>query len=158
MTQAMDALDIGDSLLFKGPKGRFQFTAGSTSAYGLLAGGTGITPMYQLIHAVLKDPNDTTTLSLIFANVTEDDILLKEELDELAARNPARFNVYYVLNEAAAGWTGGRGFITADMIKEHLPAPVAGVVVARCGPAPMMKAMEAHLTAIGFSTEQQFQF
>ena len=35
---------------------------------GLIAGGTGITPMLQIIKAVLKDSEDTTTVSLLFAN------------------------------------------------------------------------------------------
>jgi len=49
---------------------------------GMLAGGTGITPMYQLIHAVLRDAKDTTDLNLIFGNITEDDILLRDELEK----------------------------------------------------------------------------
>jgi cytochrome-b5 reductase len=158
MTQAMDLLEIGQSLLFKGPKGLFQYTPRGKRAYGMLAGGTGITPMYQLMQAVLKDPNDPTQLSLIFANVSEDDILLKGELDDLAARNPQRLNVYYVLNEASAEWKGGKGFITAEMIKAHLPAPADDVAVVRCGPLPMMEAMKGHLNALGYSSEQQFQF
>jgi cytochrome-b5 reductase len=158
MTQAMDALAIGDRLLFKGPKGRFQYIPGSKKAYGMLAGGTGITPMFQVAQAVLKDPNDSTTLALIFANVTEDDILLRGELEELAKRHPGRFSVYYVLNEANAAWKGGKGFITAEMIKEHLPAPGDDVAVLRCGPPPMMKAMEAHLNALGYAADQQFGF
>ena len=50
----------------------------------MLAGGTGITPMYQVAKALLQDPEEYTTISLIYANVTEDDILLKKELDELS--------------------------------------------------------------------------
>lgn len=50
---------------------------------GMIAGGTGITPMYQVAKALLTDPAETTSISLIYANVTEDDILLRKELDEL---------------------------------------------------------------------------
>jgi cytochrome-b5 reductase len=59
----------------------------------MLAGGTGITPCYQVAAAVLKDPADTTTVSLIFGNISADDILIKEELDALAAQHPRRFKV-----------------------------------------------------------------
>lgn len=48
--------------------------------------------------AILKNPEDKTKVSLIFANVNVDDILLKKELDELASTNKDRFKVYYVLN------------------------------------------------------------
>ena len=35
---------------------------------GLIAGGTGITPMLQLVRQILKDPEDKTEVSLLFAN------------------------------------------------------------------------------------------
>ena len=35
---------------------------------GLIAGGTGITPMLQIIRAILKDEEDDTQVSLLFAN------------------------------------------------------------------------------------------
>ena len=69
---------------------------------GMLAGGTGITPMYQVINAILRDPSDRTQLSLVSANVGEDDILLRRELDTLAATHD-NFRVHYVLNNPPAG-------------------------------------------------------
>jgi hypothetical protein len=35
---------------------------------GMIAGGTGITPMLQLVREVFKDPEDKTQLQLLFAN------------------------------------------------------------------------------------------
>ncbi len=49
--------------------------------------------MYQVIKAALKDSEDSTTMSLLYANQTEADILLQKELDELAAAHPDRFKV-----------------------------------------------------------------
>ena len=57
---------------------------------GMVAGGTGITPMWQTASQILSDDQDTTTLSLIYANVSFDDILIKDLLDHLAARYPSR--------------------------------------------------------------------
>lgn len=157
MSQILAELAVGDSLLFKGPKGRFRYERGSKKAIGMLAGGSGITPMFQVMQHILKDPNDNTALSLVYANVTEDDILLRRELDDLAAAHP-NFSVYYVLNNPPKGWQGGKGFVTADMIKKHLPAPGTDVLILRCGPGPMNKAMEAHMDALGYTNGQQFQF
>ena len=36
----------------------------------MVAGGTGITPMYQIIQAVANDKNDNTELYLLFGNKT----------------------------------------------------------------------------------------
>ena len=54
---------------------------------------TGITPCYAVLMAVLKDPEDRTAMTLIFANQTEEDILLTAELDALASNHPDRFKV-----------------------------------------------------------------
>ena len=59
----------------------------------MIAGGTGITPMYQVIKAVLKQADDDTQLSLLYANQSPDDILLFEELQGMA--KDARFKVWY---------------------------------------------------------------
>ena len=78
---------------------------GFVASLGMLAGGTGVTPMFQVVNAILRDPLDKTQLSLIFANVTEDDILLRKELDTLAAVH-SNFSVYYVLNTPPTGVKG----------------------------------------------------
>jgi len=49
----------------------------------------------QLMRAISTNPKDKTEVSLIFANITQADILLRKELDEFA-KNP-RFKVFYVL-------------------------------------------------------------
>lgn len=83
----------------------------------MIAGGTGITPMLQVIRAIIRGrkAGDRTEVDLIFANVTQQDILLKEDLDELAASDPG-VRVHYVLDKPPEGWTGGVGYVTADMI------------------------------------------
>jgi len=78
----------------------------------MLCGGTGITPMLQVIKELLKNPEDKTELSLVFANDTEDDILLKSTLDALAKEHP-NFKVTYVLSKPVFqfGWDGEVGYV-----------------------------------------------
>lgn len=54
----------------------------------MLAGGTGVTPMYQVANAILKNPADKTKITLLFANVSADDILIEDELTNLQALSP----------------------------------------------------------------------
>jgi NAD(P)H-flavin reductase len=51
---------------------------------GMIAGGTGITPMLQIINAIMKEKKSSIELSLLFANQTEQDILLREMIEDLA--------------------------------------------------------------------------
>ncbi|XP_057787266.1 NADH--cytochrome b5 reductase 1-like [Salvia miltiorrhiza] len=148
----------GDYLAVKGPKGRFRYQPGQVRAFGMLAGGSGITPMFQVARAILENPSDRTKVHLIYANVTSDDILLKDEIDGLAKNYPDQFKVYYVLNQPPEVWNGGVGFVSKEMIQEHCPPPASDIKILRCGPPPMNKAMAAHLEALKYSAEMQFQF
>ncbi|KAI3782709.1 hypothetical protein L2E82_12763 [Cichorium intybus] len=148
----------GDYMAVRGPKGRFKYQPGEVRAFGMLAGGSGITPMFQVARAILENPEDKTQVHLIYANVTSEDILLKEELEGLEAKYPGRFQVYYVLNQPPEEWTGGVGFVSKEMIQAHCPAPASDIKILRCGPPPMNKAMAGHLDALGYSAEMQFQF
>ncbi|XP_027176753.1 NADH--cytochrome b5 reductase 1 [Coffea eugenioides] len=158
MSHHFRELRVGDYLAVKGPKGRFRYQPGQVRAFGMLAGGSGITPMFQVARAILENPNDKTNVHLIYANVTYEDILLKEELESLTANYAGRFKVYYVLNQPPEVWNGGVGFVSKEMIQEHCPAPACDIKVLRCGPPPMNKAMAAHLEALGYTPEMQFQF
>ncbi|KAK9459357.1 uncharacterized protein V1516DRAFT_679674 [Lipomyces oligophaga] len=142
-------LQVGQTIRAKGPKGNFVYTPGLVRAFGMIAGGTGITPMLQVIRAILKNPADKTEISLIFANVNEEDILLKEDLDDLASKHE-NLKVHYVLNNPKEGWTGGVGFVTADMIKALCPAPASDIKILLCGPPPMMSVMRKATVELGY--------
>ncbi|KYQ96893.1 NADH-cytochrome b5 reductase [Tieghemostelium lacteum] len=157
MTSHMDKLYIGEYLEFRGPKGKFEFSVNRYKSIGMIAGGTGITPMLQVIRAILENPEDHTEISLIFGNITEEDILLKADLDTLAASHN-NFKVYYVLNTPPKGWTEGVGFISQEMISTRLPKPAETTQIVMCGPPMMNKAMLGHLETIGYSKESIFTF
>jgi len=126
---------------------------------GMIAGGTGLTPMLQIIRDILKNsPTDSTRISFIFANVTEADIILREELDGLAKRFPKQFAVYYTLDKPGDNWTGGRGFVSAEMIKQNLPPPADDSLILVCGPPPMLAFMQKHFDLLKYSEDQVFKY
>ena len=121
------SLNIGDPLKVKGPKGAMVYKPNMVKRFGMIAGGTGITPMLQITRAILRGrkSGDKTQVDLIFANVNEEDILLREDLDKLAAEDSG-FRVYYVLNNPPSNWKGGVGFVTADMMKVSFAVVIQG--------------------------------
>lgn len=168
MSQHIESLKVGDSIDVRGPtglityrgKGAFSINGKPVQVkhLGLVAGGTGITPCLQVIEHVLRDTDDKTTLSLIFGNQTEADILLKDRLDTLA-RDNAQLRVFYTLDKAPEGWTQGEGFIDKDMCGQHLPPPGDDTIILMCGPPPMIKyACTPNLLELGHSNKRQFQF
>ena len=178
VSQRMHALKVGDTMDFQGPKGRFEYRGRGVFAIkrlksqggghelrrarrvGMIAGGTGITPMLQVMRAAFRDqPGDATKLSLLFANQTEDDILLKDELDA-CERDHENFVAHYTIDKAKRkGWTGSTGFVTAEMIKEHMPPPGPYTQILLCGPPPMMKyAVLPAFEKLGYTKEMFLQW
>ncbi len=151
ISKYMDGMKLGDLLEVRGPKGNFNYSPNMCSEIGMIAGGTGLTPLLQVIKASLTNPADTTKISLIYANVTEDDILLKEQLDELSKKHSERFKVFYVLNTPPVGWKGGIGYVTGDIITANCPAPHSSMKILLCGPPPMIKAMEDITLKLGYT-------
>lgn len=124
----------------------------------MVAGGTGITPMYQIIKHILRDPQDSTQLSLLFANVSPQDILLKDELDNLARTHSEQLYVHYVVDAPEDGWAGSTGYVTPELLQEHCPAPGLDVMLLLCGPRPMTKSLECSAASLGFAKSQVHTF
>merc|ERR1712217_714315 len=102
MTQRLNKLEINEYIESVGPLGRINYNEPSNlkitergesknlkvTKIGMLAGGTGITPMYQVMQHIHRNrESDKTQISLIFANKTQQDILLKDELMKMVEEN-----------------------------------------------------------------------
>lgn len=118
ITQHLAGLNIGDHVRVRGPKGAFTYTKNMVRRFGMIAGGTGLTPMLQIIRAIVRGraDGDVTEVDLIFANVNETDILLREDLERLTTQD-SRIRIHHVLNDPPTGWSGGVGFVSAEMIE-----------------------------------------
>ncbi|KMS95945.1 hypothetical protein BVRB_003520 [Beta vulgaris subsp. vulgaris] len=158
MSHHFSQMHEGDFLPVMGPMGRFRYQPGQARAFGMLAGGTGITPMFQITRAIMENPKDQTKIQLIYANHTVDDILLKDDLDRFARKYPTQFKVYYVVSEPPVNWDAGIGNISKEMIQEHCPRPATDAMILRCGPPGMNKAMSVYLNELGYKPEMQFEF
>ncbi|RLM78533.1 hypothetical protein C2845_PM12G18700 [Panicum miliaceum] len=166
MTQYLDSLPVGSYVDVKGPLGRVEYLGRGgfainggeprrASRLAMVAGGSGITPIYQVIRAVLRgQPEDETVMHLVYANRTEDDILLPGELDRWAAEFPDRLKVWYVIGRVRRpeeGWGYSVGVVTEDILREHLPEGGDGALALACGPPPMIQfAVSPNLEKMGY--------
>ncbi|NWI17715.1 NB5R3 reductase, partial [Crypturellus soui] len=178
MSQYLDSLKIGDTIDFRGPSGlllyHLSFFSGQFAIrpekkaepvlrkvkyVGMIAGGTGITPMLQIIRAIMKDKDDHTICQLLFANQTERDILLRNELEELQVQNSTRFKLWYTLDRAPENWEYSEGYVNQEMIRDHLPPPQDDVLILMCGPPPMIQyACLPNLDKLGYTKDMRFSF
>ena len=172
MSNHVHSLKEGETLSIKGPIPKYPWSANKHDHITMIAGGTGITPMFQLMRGIFNNPEDKTKVSLIFGNISEKDILLKEEFDKLEKDYPQRFKAFYTLDNPSDSWPNGKGFITKDLVKEVVPDPKSeNIKIFVCGPPGLYKAIsgakpspqdQGELTGIlkdlGYSKEQVFKF
>ncbi|KEY66507.1 hypothetical protein S7711_04834 [Stachybotrys chartarum IBT 7711] len=172
MSTHMHDMAPGQRLDFKGPLPKYPWSENKHDHIALIAGGTGVTPMYQLCRAIFNNPNDKTKVTLVFGNVTEQDILLKEKFEDLENTYPQRFRAFYVLDKPPKDWTGGKGgYITKDLLKTVLPEPKnENIKLFVCGPPGMVKAISGPkdkmqqgelaglLKDLGYTSEQVYKF
>ena len=58
-----------------------------------------------------------------------------------------------------SGWKYSSGYITANMIKEHLPPPGPSTLILVCGPLPLIQtAARPNLEKLGYTTDMIFTY
>lgn len=180
MSRYVHQLKKGDKLEIKGPIPKYPYEPNKFQKIVLIAGGTGITPMIQMIEEIILNPDDKTKIVLLYANTSMDDILLKKDLDKIAQKNPERLKVHYTVSKLADqketdAWKGEVGHITADMLKKLIPMPTKkddeSLLAMVCGPPGFMKLISGDKTkdykqgevtgllkALGFTEKNVFKF
>lgn len=172
MSTRLHDMEPGQRLDFKGPIPKYSWTENKHSHIALIAGGTGITPMYQLARAVFNNSNDKTKVTLVFGNLSEEDILLKREFEDLENKYPQRFRAFYTLNNPPAHSPMAPKMVTKELLKTVLPEPKEeNIKVFVCGPPGMYKAisgakkspsdqgeLDGYLKELGYSKDQVYKF
>jgi len=152
------SMKIGEQLEMKGPEGILTYIPNQYVHMGMIAGGTGITPMYQVIKACLSNPGDRTKLTLLFANRTEEDILLKQQLDLFAKEHKDRFQVHYLLSQPIDESYSLKGRINMDIIKSLMPAPSVKTQILLCGTDDFCELALGLLREIGHTQDHLHMF
>lgn len=170
MSQYLGALKVGDSIDVKGPMGHVTYPSRGiirvdecdfkVTSFVMLCGGTGITPIYQIISAVLRDQNDSTELHILYSNRHEVDILLKKELDELIAKYPVRLTMHYTLSSPPpeADWKHLTGRVDDSMIRQTLPKGSSTTFALMCGPPGLLDVCTASLATYGYDKDHIVYF
>ncbi|KAM0722108.1 hypothetical protein Q7P37_001549 [Cladosporium fusiforme] len=148
--QYLKALQPGDKVDIRGPKSAMRYRKGMSKELGMIGGGTGITPLFQLIRAICEDKTDTTKINLVYANRSEADIMLRNRLDSFAEASNGQFSVHYMLDKPPAGWKYGTGHIDKDVLQQKMPAVSDENKVLVCGPPGLVNATKNNLTQLGW--------
>ncbi len=153
-THLTERVRAGDALSLLGPSGGFVADAAPDRRRHvvLVGGGSGITPLYAIARAVLRD-EPASRVSLVYGNRARADVIFADALDALAREHPDRFTVRHVLERPGEGFAGAAGRLDEPTAARELDAlsldeaPPAEFYL--CGPAPMRDAVKRALAARG---------
>ncbi|KAK3687591.1 ferredoxin reductase-like protein [Podospora appendiculata] len=146
------SLKPGDTLTFA-PIKELAWTPNKHQHVALIAGGAGITPMYQLLHGILNNPEDQTRVTLVWGVNSDEDIFLGDEFSALEKKFPGRFKAVYVVSSPDARSPHTKGYVTRQVLeKAGLSASLEknlDTKVLVCGPPPMEKALKGTKSFVG---------
>jgi cytochrome-b5 reductase len=139
----LHSLKPGDSLYFMTPVFLgYRWAPNQYSHITLIAGGAGITPIYQLAQGILNNPEDKTKITLIFGVNSDADVLLRKEFQDFESRFPGRFKAVYTVSNPIDGSSFRKGYVTKELLEEvGLGAEKEDTKVFVCGPPAMEKAL-----------------
>jgi nitrate reductase (NAD(P)H) len=169
MTKALDAIPVGHFVDFKGPIGKFQYLGRGLCAingkkrkvkrFYMICGGSGITPIFQVLRAVMQDKEDTSHCTVLNGNRLVEDILCREDLDTFAKENPEKCNMLHTLTKGPDDWAGLRGRIGAELLGEYCKKEADGEsLVLICGPEALEKSSHKALNEQGWKDEDLMFF
>ncbi|KAL2853318.1 hypothetical protein BJY01DRAFT_259098 [Aspergillus pseudoustus] len=162
MTTALDKLPLDSVIECKGPTGRFEYLDNgrvlvsgkerTVRDFVMICGGTGITPVFQVLRAVMQNEQDPTRCVLLDGNRQEEDILCRAELDALENQDKKgeKCSIVHTLTKGPENWTGRRGRIDEELIKQYAGTPNDQTMILVCGPEAMEKASKEILLSLGW--------
>ncbi|KAI1635414.1 nitrate reductase [Biscogniauxia mediterranea] len=171
MTQALDSIPIGHFVDFKGPIGKFEYLGRGLCAFSgqrktvkrfiMVCAGSGITPIFQVLRAVMSDPEDPTVCLVLDGNRVEEDILCKEEIDQMVAGNEHRCRLLYTLSRPGPSWTGLAGRMGRELFEKEVgPRRHANgaELVLVCGPPGLEESVREIFTDMGWKGDDLLFF
>lgn len=170
MTLALSSLPEGHPIDVKGPVGKFEYIERGLCVIGgqrrqirrlvMICGGSGITPFFQILRAVVSDSEDETECVILYGNRTEQDILCRFELDAIAKEHKGRFRVAYTLTNPEQSWPGHRGRLDKPLISQEVGSPQYGdaELALIAGPVAMEMAVEAALLQLQWTQKNVIIF
>ena len=152
-TFANERLHAGDELRVMPPQGRFSAETNplNKNLYLAFTAGSGITPVISILKSVLHQEPDSRFI-LFYGNRGFDQIIFREQLEELKNRYPARLAVHHVLSRESLGADLFHGRIDGDKCRAYSrllfqPAEVDAFFL--CGPEAMTFEVKSTLEALG---------
>ena len=112
-------VESGDQVEFRGPVGGpFTWRVGESDGLILVAGGSGIVPIMSMLRHREVAANQLIPTVLLYSSRTADDIIYRDELDQMAANDVGLSIVHTLTRGQPPGWQGERRRVDQRMFDD----------------------------------------
>lgn len=135
-SEALCNLKPGEQVKFKGTGlSDWRVKPDRLNSVNMVAGGSGIAPMYSILRYLMAE-KPGSTVNLIYANHSADNVMFREELDKLQSQYPERLHVTYVTGRIQKPllektlWKGTDSYVCGPdgMVRSLARLPRGGVI------------------------------
>ena len=137
-SRSLALLRPGTRVFVEGPYGAFTAGRSSSPHVVLVGGGVGITP----IRAIIEEFKNGVQMDVIFRASKEEDLVLREELDYLAANSDGTIRVHYLVGPRK------NHPMDARALTKLVPS-FADADVYICGPTPLVESVRKAAQDVG---------
>jgi ferredoxin-NADP reductase len=146
----VDEAQEGDRIEVRGPiGGYFVWEASDPAPLLLVGGGSGVVPLMSMVrHRALAGGKAPT--KLVYSSRALEDVIYRQELDDLAARGDGFELVRTLTREQPSGWTGYARRIDPELLSEVAWPASERPQVFVCGSTRFVDAAADGLLALGY--------
>jgi ferredoxin-NADP reductase len=144
-----EVLMAGDKLELRGPiGGYFTWEEGDGGPLLLVGGGSGVVPLMAMLRHRAAVGSEVPT-RLLYSSRFYEEIIYREELENLAARDGSLEVIHALTRSRPEGWGGYDRRIDAEMLAEVAWPPEESPLTFVCGPTPFVEAVGSALVGLG---------
>lgn len=152
-TTFMHNIEPGTNLRVNGPLGdSLIFDENIDRDVVFISAGSGITPFISSLRYKVANGLENNVV-LFNGNRTREDIIFRDELEELSVRDDIRVINTLTREPEDSDWDGERGHVDIEMVKKYVD-DICSKIFYLCGPPKMIEEFEEGLGEMGLPEEQ----
>ncbi len=149
-TYLTEVLVPGDQVELRGPiGGHFTWKPDDGGPVLLVAGGSGVAPLMSMIRERFAQGSDVP-MRLLYSSRAWDEVIYRDELIELAARNDGFELVQTLTRQQPPEWTGFSRRIDRELLESVAYAPESAPIAYVCGPSALVESAASSLVELGY--------
>jgi ferredoxin-NADP reductase len=149
-----EELRAGDELELRGPiGGYFVWAPGDGGPLMLVAGGSGVVPLWSILRHRRRSGSDVPA-RLLYSARTLPDVIYQGELGQLGQQEDGVQVTYALTRGHPEGWTGHTGRISRALLADVAWPANTGPLAYICGPTSFVETAAAALVDLGYPPER----